>query len=124
MIGCSEKCRELPRSHGTANPSSIQPPWSTWSFLPPSSPLMTAEPSSSGTLATPSPSNRSFLFGTEYSLEALYSSPNFIIDGTFKTLPNLVTQPFTVHGLLEDSLRIWASPWECTDSLHQPAGRI
>ena len=67
---------------------------------------------------------RSFLFGTEDFFEALSSSPNFVIDGTFKTAPNLFTQLLTVHGLLEDSLCLWTSPWEGTDSLNQPAGGI
>ena len=47
---------------------------------------------------------RSFLFGTPQNTSVLQDADHFIIDGTFKTSPNLMTQMFTVHGLLKNNL--------------------
>ena len=43
---------------------------------------------------------RSFLFGTPHNTSVLQDADHFIIDGTFKIAPNLMTQMVTVHGLL------------------------
>ena len=49
---------------------------------------------------------RSFLFATEDNLNLLQSSTNIVIDGTFKTSPNLFTQLLTVHALYDNGWRI------------------
>ena len=49
---------------------------------------------------------RSFLWGTECNAEAIVDSDNWIMDGTFKSAPNLFTQLFTIHGLFPDGYRL------------------
>ena len=49
---------------------------------------------------------RSFLFGTIDNVDMLATAEHLIIDGTFKTSPNLFTQLFTVHGVWDDGWRI------------------
>ena len=49
---------------------------------------------------------RSYLFGTDDNISILQSSQNLVIDGTFKTAPNLFTQLLTVHSILDDGWRI------------------
>ena len=49
---------------------------------------------------------RSYLFGTDDKISILQSSQNLVIDGTFKTAPNLFTQLLTVHSILDDGWRI------------------
>ena len=42
---------------------------------------------------------RSILFGTPHSMSDAGDAEHFIVDGTFKSSPNLFTQLFTVHGV-------------------------
>ena len=49
---------------------------------------------------------RSFLFGTVDNLDALQLAPHLLLDGTFKTSPNLFTQLVTIHGLFDDGWRM------------------
>ena len=49
---------------------------------------------------------RSFLFGTVDNLDALQLAPHLLLDGTFKTAPNLFTQLVTIHGLFDDGWRM------------------
>ena len=49
---------------------------------------------------------RSFLWGTECNAEAIVDSDNWIMNGTFKSAPNLFTQLFTIHGLFPDGYRL------------------
>lgn len=50
---------------------------------------------------------RSFLFGTPHNTSVLLEAEHFVIDGTFKTAPQLMTQMLSVHGLLPSS---WHMP--------------
>ena len=50
---------------------------------------------------------RSFLFGTPHNTSVLMEADHFVIDGTFKTAPQLMTQMLTVHGILPSS---WHMP--------------
>ena len=52
---------------------------------------------------------RSFLFGTEDNLNILDQSDHLVIDGTFKSAPELFTQIFTVHALHPTGWRIPAA---------------
>ena len=46
------------------------------------------------------------LWGTECNAETIVDSDNWIMDGTFKSAPNLFTQLFTINGLFPDGYRI------------------
>ena len=59
---------------------------------------------------------RSFLFGTPQNTSILQDAEHFIVDGTFKTSPNLMTQMVSVHGLLE-------SKWHLETDLSLDPGR-
>ena len=43
---------------------------------------------------------RSFLFGTPHNISILMEADHIVIDGTFNTAPQLMTQMLTVHGIL------------------------
>ena len=45
---------------------------------------------------------RSFLWRTSTNACAMENDEHWVIDGTFKSAPNLFTQPFTVRGLFPD----------------------
>jgi hypothetical protein len=45
---------------------------------------------------------RSFLLGTPTNMDCMVDAEHLIMDGTFKSAPNLFTQLFTVHGLFPD----------------------
>ena len=46
------------------------------------------------------------LWGTECNAKTIVDSDNWIMDGTFKSAPNLFTQLFTINGLFPDGYRI------------------
>lgn len=46
--------------------------------------------------------SRILIFGTERSLNVLERSEHWFMDGTFKTVPHLFAQLYTVHGLKEN----------------------
>ena len=49
---------------------------------------------------------RSFLFGTLQNTSTLMEADHWVIDGTFKTAPQLMTQMLSVHGILDTSWHI------------------
>ena len=50
--------------------------------------------------------SRSFLFGTLQNTSTLMEADHWVIDGTFKTAPQLMTQMLSVHGILDTSWHI------------------
>ena len=49
---------------------------------------------------------RSFLWGTSTNAHAMVDADDWIMDGTFKSSPNLFKQLFTIHGLFPDGLHL------------------
>lgn len=48
---------------------------------------------------------RSVLFGTKTDMDMLHLSDHLLIDGTFKSAPDMFTQLVVTHGLMEDGWR-------------------
>jgi len=48
--------------------------------------------------------NRMLFFSTDANLGILSKSPHWFLDGTFKTVPNIFTQMYVIHGLVNNSV--------------------
>lgn len=57
---------------------------------------------------------RSLLFGTKSDVDMLHLSDHLLIDGTFKSSPDMFTQLVVTHGLMEDG-------WRCSHIVRLPS---